>query len=269
MADRSDARVQIAGGRSLALDLFHPEQGTKGIAVVLLHGGAWRAGDRAMMHPYAVELASHGFLAVCAQYRLTGDAPWPAQLDDVLAVVDWLGDYAGRLGIAADRIVLEGFSAGGHLALLAAARRRTVGAVIAFFAPPSVLHEQKRPFPEPKEMLLPPDADAGVVDGASPIRQIREGFPPTFLLGGTDDPMVTPADTIALFNALRACGVTSELHLFSQHTHEFSQLPSMLRPAQAEVALFLERNVVDPERYRQENLQLNMFARPGGPRPPP
>jgi hypothetical protein len=39
----------------------------------------------------------------------------------------------------------------------------------------------------------------------------------------------------------------------------------MLAPVQAEVDLFLQRNVIDPERYRQENVELNMFARPGGP----
>jgi hypothetical protein len=39
----------------------------------------------------------------------------------------------------------------------------------------------------------------------------------------------------------------------------------MLAPVQAEVALFLIRNVIDPDHYVQENMALNMFARPGGP----
>jgi acetyl esterase/lipase len=269
MTERSDAKVQIAGGRALGLDIFHPKPNGHGIAVILLHGGAWRAGHRAMMHPYAAQLAAHGFVAVCAEYRLAGEAPWPAQLDDVLATVSWLADNAGRLGIRADRIVVEGFSAGGHLALMAAARAPRVGAVVAFFAPPSMTHEPPRPFPEPKEMLLGSQADADAVEGASPIRQITDKFPPTFLLAGVEDPLVTPADTIGLFQALRAQGVTAELHLYSGHTHEFSALPSMVAPVQAEVALFLQRNVVDPHSYIIENQKLNMFAAPGGPRMPP
>jgi acetyl esterase/lipase len=269
MTKRSDESVQIAERRSLGLDIFHPADGGNGIAVVLLHGGAWRAGHRAMMHPYAKQLAAHGCLAVCAEYRLAGEAPWPAQLDDVLTTVSWLADHAAQFGIRADCIALEGFSAGGHLALMAAARAPRVGAVIAFFAPPSMTHEPPRPFPDPKEMLLGPGADGDTVEGASPIRQITENFPPTFLLGGVDDPLVTPSDTIGLFHVLRANGVTAELHLYSGHTHEFSALPSMLAPVQSEVALFLRRNVVDPDTYVQENQALNMFAAPGGPRMPP
>ncbi|WP_428633399.1 hypothetical protein, partial [Sedimenticola sp.] len=54
-------------------------------------------------------------------------------------------------------------------------------------------------------------------------------------------------------------GVAAELHLFPHHNHEFAHLPSMLRPVQQEVAGFLERVLVEPERYREENLRLNPF----------
>jgi acetyl esterase/lipase len=222
-----------------------------------------------MMHPYAAQLAAHGFLAVCAEYRLVGEAPWPAQLDDVLATIGWLADNAARLGIRADSIALEGFSAGGHLALMAAQHAPRVGGVVAFFAPPAMKHTPPRPFPEPAEMLLGPNADAATQQAASPIHQISARSPPTFLLAGAADPLVTPSDTIGLFNTLRSHGVAAELHIYSGHTHEFSALPSMLAPVQAEVALFLQRNIVDPETYARENQELNIFAAPGGPRMPP
>jgi len=260
MADPHFNTVEIAGATPLELDIFAPGAAGNRIAVILLHGGAWRFGDRTMMHPYAALLAANGFLAICASYRLVGEAPWPAQIDDVVATVDWIAANAGRLGVRDDRIVVQGFSAGGHLALLAGARAKNIGAVVAFFAPPSMIHETPRPAPDPKEMLLGPDADEAAVEGASPISQISSRFPPTFLLGGVDDPMVTTADMIAMFQRLRAEGVTAELHLFSGHTHEFSALPSMLAPVQAEVALFLQRNVVDPDFFRRENRQLNRFA---------
>jgi acetyl esterase/lipase len=128
-----------------------------------------------------------------------------------------------------------------------------------------MLHASPRPAPEPKAMLLAPDADADAVNHASPIHRVKAGFPPTFLLAGVDDPLVTPSDMIAMFETLRAHGVTTELHLYSGHTHEFSALPSMLIPVQTEIDLFLKRNVVDPDGYRKENLELNMFAAPGGP----
>jgi acetyl esterase/lipase len=266
MPDWSSETVERAGLRALALDIFRPQRAGHGIAVVLLHGGAWRMGHRSMMHPYAALLAASGYVAVCAEYRLVGEAPWPAQLDDVMACLDWIAENAARLGVRPDRIVVEGFSAGGHLALMAGVHRKTVAAVVAFFAPPSMVHASPRPAPAPKEMLLAPDADGNTVDNASPIRQVKAGFPPTFLLAGVDDPMVTPSDMIAMFETLRTHGVTTELHLYSGHTHEFSVLPSMLAPVQAEIDLFLRRNVVDPVYYVKENVELNMFAAPGGPR---
>jgi hypothetical protein len=74
---------------------------------------------------------------------------------------------------------------------------------------------------------------------------------------------LTPPDMTLRFMArLRATGAQVELHLFCGHTYEFSMLPSMLPAVQREVALFVDRAVVNPERHRAENLALNMFARP-------
>ncbi len=269
MAHHSVASVPIGAGRQLALDITHPAA-ANGIAVVLLHGGAWQFGQRADMAGYATALAGHGFLAVAAEYRLLGEAAWPAQRDDVLAVVDWLAAAAPSLGIRPDRIVLEGFSAGGHLALLAAAARPSViGGVVAFFAPPSVRPDPAARGPTPGEMLLGPAPSAAAIAEASPIDQIGAGFPPCFLLAGADDTLVPPEAALAMFHRLRQHGVAADLHIYAGHTHEFCRLPSMLAPVQAEVAQFLQRQVVDPEAARQENLALNMFAQPGGPPLPP
>ncbi len=105
--------------------------GAGGVPLVLfLHGGFWRAAyDRAHTGPLATALAAEGF-AVCApEYRRTGqpDGGWPGTFDDVAAAVDVLPDLAkGATGGAVDtgRVLLSGHSAGGHLALWAAARRR-------------------------------------------------------------------------------------------------------------------------------------------------
>lgn len=258
MARRTHEAVTTGTARTLAVDIYEPETAANGVAVILLHGGGWRFGHRADVEPFAEALAGHGFTAIAAEYRLLGEAPWPAQLDDVLAVVRWAAARRSH-------VVLQGFSAGGHLALLAAAKLPEVDAVVAFFAPPSLAPDPSAAGPDEAAMLLGPGASAAAIAAASPITQVGPSFPPVFLLGGTDDPLVPPHATLALFTELRAHFVAAELHLYSGHTHEFARLPSMLAPVVAEVALFLNRNVVDPDRYVQENLALNMFARPGGP----
>jgi predicted alpha/beta-fold hydrolase len=170
--------VQRATDRDLGIDIFWPEDDAKRSAVILLHGGGWSGGHRSEMHRYARQLRQRGFLAIAAEYRLTSEAPWPAQILEVKDVIRWVRDNAAWLRVDPDRIALQGFSSGGHLALLAA-------------------------------------------------------------------------------------GTKTDLHFYHGHAHEFAALPSMLEPVQAEVALFLERAVVDPAFYTREALALNPFARMG------
>ena len=267
MADKTDVAVPGAGRRELMVDLYGPRGESLTTALILLHGGGWRNGSRKAMAEYARALAAHGFFVVAAEYRLLGEAAWPAPLDDVKDVIRWVRAHAEEYGIDPQKIALEGFSAGGHLALLAAgtsdSAESRVAAVISLFAP-AILERPRGPGPNALTMLLGPDADDRAIEAVNPIAHVRAGFPPTFLLGGMDDPLVPPAVTLRLFDALVRAECAVDLHLVHGHTHEFSALPSMLEPIQAEVALFLKRSVVDPARYRRENLEMNMFARPGG-----
>ena len=117
-----DVEYGTTGSRPLRCDVFHPEPTeTPAPAAVLLHGGGWRRGSRANMHPRAEALAAQGILAVAAEYRLTDEAPWPAHVNDVKACLRWLRENAAALDVDPDQISLVGFSAGAHLALMAAA----------------------------------------------------------------------------------------------------------------------------------------------------
>ncbi|WP_329119544.1 alpha/beta hydrolase family protein [Streptomyces sp. NBC_01465] len=99
--------------------------------VVVLHGGAWRQRvDRAHLTPFAAFLAGRGFGVALVEYRRGGEAEgsagrWPDTLDDVAAALDALPALVREHLPRADlrRTVLTGHSAGGHLALWAAARQ--------------------------------------------------------------------------------------------------------------------------------------------------
>ncbi|NEB13579.1 alpha/beta hydrolase, partial [Streptomyces coelicoflavus] len=105
--------------------------------VVVLHGGSWRAPyDRRHISPFAGFLARRGFAVASVEYRRgaegsaaegSGDpvaGRWPDTFDDVAAALDALPELVRRHLPQADvrRTVLTGHSAGGHLALWAAAR---------------------------------------------------------------------------------------------------------------------------------------------------
>jgi acetyl esterase/lipase len=276
MASPYSASLTRPSGRSLNLDIFPSEGDSARTAVILLHGGGWSRGGRADVHPYAKVLAAAGFTAIAAEYRLLGEAPWPAQILDVKATIRWVRAHAQDLGVDPDKIVAEGFSAGGHLALLAAgtADRDVFGdeagaagvscglaGVVSFFAPVDLSLRAMPKRAPPTVALLGEHGGEEVAIAASPVTYVADGFPPTFLLSGLADPFLPPEQTLQMFQALTAVGAKVELHLYHDHTHEFARLPSMLSATQAEVALFLRRAVVDPERYRAENLELNPFAR--------
>lgn len=264
------------GGRDLQLDLYCPDsEELTHTAVLLLHGGGWRFGDRSKMELFGPELARLGFVAVAPEYRLLAEAPWPAQIEDVKAAIRWTRANAELLDIHPDRIAVQGFSAGAHLALMAGGTQAMpafkgrggndvvsdrVAAVIAFF--PSIAFAVGKPAAgiTPASVLLGEWATEAEAKQASPLSYVSGDYPPTFLLHGTADAIVPFTTSLQMFEKLQEKGVAVELHLYPGHTHEFVRLPSMLASVQAEIALFLKRTVVDPEQYIQENLALNMFA---------
>jgi acetyl esterase/lipase len=266
-----------AGGRDLRLDLYRPaDENHHRTAILLFHGGGWRMGDKSMMELFGPELARLGFTALAPEYRLLDEAPWPAMLGDVKAAVRWTRANADMLGIHPDRIALQGFSAGAHLSLMAGgtpdapAYRDSggnesvsdrVAAVIAFFPPIGFTTGAPTPEASGAEMLLGKDATEEAARQASPVSHVSADYPPTFLLHGTADQMVSDATSRRMFDLLSEKGVAAELHLYPGHTHEFVRLPSMMAPVMNEIALFLKRTVVDPEKYVRENKELNMFAR--------
>ena len=99
------------------LDLYRPKDAEGKLPVLLnIHGGAWVYGDKKVYAPYCMYLATQGFAVVNASYRLAPKHTFPAPLEDVGAMVEWVVDHAEEYGLDVSNLFFVGDSAGAHLA---------------------------------------------------------------------------------------------------------------------------------------------------------
>ncbi len=112
----SDLEYASIGDHKLLLDLYLPKQPKGSSLVVWIHGGGWYQNSKAKV--FISWLSNYGITVASINYRLVDVAKWPAQLHDCKGAVRWLRANAAKYGYNADRIVVSGASAGGHLAAL-------------------------------------------------------------------------------------------------------------------------------------------------------
>jgi len=108
------------GERKLLLDAFYPSSKTKTkrAAIMIIHGGGWRSGNRMQHYPLAQLLADFGYVCFTPEYRLSTEALYPAAINDLKAALRWIRSNAKTYNIDDNKIAVLGFSAGGQLAAL-------------------------------------------------------------------------------------------------------------------------------------------------------
>jgi acetyl esterase/lipase len=225
----------------LELDLYLPPSPSPAPVIVHVHGGGWRRGSR--RHPlprlgadFYQRLAGQGFAVAAVDYRLSGEARFPAALEDVRAAAGWVREHAADYGLDRGRVFLWGDSAGGHLALMtgltgAKVPGSEVQGVVAWFpvtdlaglaSDVAAAGGVPDPGPESREALFlgaPAAAAPGRAREASPVAHASAAAPPVLLLHGAADVMVPPAQSIRLAEALREAGAAVELELVPGATH--------------------------------------------------
>ncbi len=217
------------------------------------------------MEPHARDLAAQGFVAIASEYRLTGEAPFPAQIHDVKRALRWVRSNAQRLGFEADRLCLEGHSAGGHLALLAAGSpldprldppegdggvSAAVAAVVAVY-PPVLFHiGAERPSGSVPAGALPgADQSEAMAALASPLTHVTLALPPVMLLHGDADKVVPVSISIRYAEQVRSVGRPVDLHLFAGLPHGFGNHPEFRPSMMASIGAFFRRVVAEPEAF--------------------
>ena len=233
-----DVTIGDLGKKALTADLFLPAKGQEnGAAVIIVHGGGWREGDKTQLGGYGLLLAREGFVCLCTSYRLSQEEKWPAQIQDVKCAIRYVRANSENLNIDPTRIGITGNSAGGHLSLMAGLRKPNenfegdtgnnevcseVKAVCAIYPPAQIRrYENSDPIIDAYRALMGESANQQDYDSASPILQIKNDFPPTMLVHGSTDSVVNLSDSIDLYEKLTNLGIPTELHIFSEEDHAF------------------------------------------------
>ena len=232
-------RIEYASidGRPLSLDIYFPAlDGTPRPAVVLVHGGGWRRGDRGAMASIAGSLRdSTGAVVVTIDYRVdVFPSGFPAEADDVEAAIRWMRESAGGWDVDPDRIALVGSSSGANIALVAGLREtgpeRVVG-IVSLSAPVDLvaLHAVSGPELNPPEEYLgcDPTECPELYEAASPLTYVSEDDPPVLVVNGRNEEQI-PADQATLLDsALRDAGVDSQLVIVDSDHHGRGLVPDV------------------------------------------
>jgi acetyl esterase/lipase len=247
------------GGRDLKLDLFLPKA-AKGPrpAVVYIHGGGWSGGSRIAFRRQAAYLASRrGYVGACIEYRLSGEAQFPAAIEDAKCGVRWLRANAKTYGVDPDRIAAAGGSAGGHLAAMLGVTNREdgpegkgghgefssrVAAVVDFngVSDLEALGRNGGPGGAIARFLGASYAEMPeLYRKSSPITYVDRESPPFLFLHGTGDTTVPIEQSRAMLKKLHAAGVKAELYEAPGAGHGFFNRPPHYEPTLKRMEAFL------------------------------
>lgn len=228
------------GDRDLHVDLFTPQNKGKYPALIMVHGGGWRAGDKSLEVPIAQRLAARGYVTVCVEYQLSLEAKYPAAVFNIKSAIRWMRANADKYGIDPDKIAISGGSAGGQLALLVGLTNGVeskegsqgnlgfssdiqaiidVDGVVDFMAPLSLNLNRKPSSPdiewlggsfyEKPEIWKEASGIFWANEKSSPILFLNSGYP--VFHAGQDE----------LIGMMKDWGIYTELHKFDVKVHPF------------------------------------------------
>ncbi|WP_334056919.1 alpha/beta hydrolase [Alteromonas sp. S005] len=236
---------KTVNGKDLALDLYMPTSlGTAPTLAVWVHGGAWMRGSKnetlSKNGNLVASLLNEGVAVAAVNYRLSGEAIYPAAPNDINDAINFLVDNSDNLKLSADHVIMMGRSAGGHLASLlttsnnddvsflnAKPRYRVIG-MVDFFGPSDLVAlrgnsgKVDHDAPDAAEAQFlgeSPLVNEALAREASPTTYIDNETPPFIIFHGLDDGVVPATQSELLSRRLDQFDVPNELFLAKGNRH--------------------------------------------------
>ncbi len=270
--DRLNAKLDVTyaryGDRTLEMDIYRPKGDWGNLpAIVCIHGGGWRKGSKVNHRTVAQTLAGRGFVTASISYRLSGEAQFPAQIQDCKAAVRFLRANASEYGIDPDKIGAIGHSAGGHLAALLATSAETkelegdggnarfssaIQAVVPMGGQTDFLSERTRGISvdEQRGGIWRQFLGGSLEDEpetyrlASPLAHLDPTDPPCWLITGEKDDPSTRADDLR--GKMKEFGIPTGLTVIRDAPHPFTVTQVWFDEAMETAAKFFIKHLKEP-----------------------
>ncbi|MBX7258022.1 MAG: alpha/beta hydrolase [Candidatus Hydrogenedentes bacterium] len=224
--ETKDIEYGRGGDKPLLLDMYLPQNPRGPVpALVFIHGGGWKKGDRADYRYYTIRMAEAGYAAFTISYRLSGEAKFPAALEDCKCAIRWIRANAAKNNVDPNRIAAIGGSGGAHLAMLVGYTdapelegkggnegvSSRVQAVVNCYGPCDLTTDRARTFSDVVTFLGKSyEEDPKLYELASPLYQVKPGAPPTLIIHGTIDELIPIEQPAQLCEKLNAVGTPCE-----------------------------------------------------------
>jgi acetyl esterase/lipase len=261
----SDVQYCTGGGRPLLMDVFIPKHrnGTPTPAVLWIHGGGWERRDK-NGNSGAQFLANGGFVTASLSYRLSGDSPFPAAIEDCKCAIRFLRASAPKYGIDPDRIGVAGSSAGGHLAELVATADQNAGlegnggwqnvsskvqAAAAYYGVSDFTTE----FPVDTSQVIvkffrgTEKEKPELYRKASPIFYVKKDDPPLLLVHGENDDVVPFGQSVRMADTYHRADLSVEFIAVKNAGHDFQYIGDA--PIAPSVEIIHQRTIDFFKRY--------------------
>ncbi|MBX3413275.1 MAG: alpha/beta hydrolase [Pirellulales bacterium] len=234
---RDNVEYGTGGGEKLTLHLAKPKNLSEPApAIVFIHGGGWRQGNKDAYHDMIREAARRGYVAISVGYRFAPAHLFPAQVEDVKCAVRWLRAHADELNVDPARIGATGDSAGGHLSLMLGTtepsdglegnggwndRSSKVQAVVAYYGPTNFLAEYPTITQPIIESFLGGKLDERREEyrRASPLTYVSKDDAPTLIFHGTKDILVPYQQAFEMIDAFTKVDVPGRVEIMLGAAH--------------------------------------------------
>jgi acetyl esterase/lipase len=255
VAEKTELNVAYGTDAAQKMDIYLPAGRSTATTkvIILIHGGGWTQGDKADFTTYVDTLKKRipGYAIFNINYRLaTGSANFfPTQENDVKAAIEFIYGKRNEYLIS-DKFVLLGASAGGHLSLLHAYKYNTpvkIKAVVDFFGPTDLVDMYNNP-PNPLIPILLLQVTGGIpstlptmYQQSGPINYVTAQSPPTIILHGGVDVVVSYTQSVLLKNKLQSFGVVNQYVFYPTENHGWTG--ANLTDSFDKITAFLNTNV--------------------------